>query len=464
MRYRHIAILIVFFSLLLSGYSDTTIDTLRQQGELIVLTRNAPTTWYEGRDGPAGPEYDLVTKFAEQHNLKVRFKILNSIDEIINAIRAGEGHIAAAGLTHTKDREQDNFIFGPDYQDVQQQVVCRRNNGNLPASPADLVGLKLAVIENSSYLETLSKLKIDYPALEWQTVTDFDTEQLLEQVWRKQFDCTLADSTIVSINRRYHPELVVAFSIGEPQAMSWIIAPEWRSLTYALETWFERSEENGFLAAVHERYYGHVELFDYVDMRAFIRRINKRLPGYINTFQDAAKKHAIPWTLLAAQSYQESHWRAHAKSPTGVRGIMMLTLNTARAVGVDSRLDATQSIFGGAKYLSRMMQRIPDSVQGENRLWYALAAYNVGFGHLKDAQKLALKLGKNPNRWVDLKEVLPLLAQKQYYASLQHGYARGTEPVLYVQRIRNYRQVLEQQIKRKAALKNTTEKISTALN
>ena len=461
MQKLYLAIPILALTMLLLGYSDTTIDTLRQQGELIVLTRNAPTTWYEGRDGLAGPEHDLITRFAQQHNLQVRFKVLNSIDEIIHAIQAGEGHIAAAGLTHTEGRDQNGFIFGPEYQEVQQQVVCRRNNGTQPESPADLAGLKLAVIENSSYLETLTSLQNDYPELSWQTVTDVDTEQLLEQVWRKQIDCTVADSNIVSINRRYHPELIVSFSIGEPQAMSWIISPEWKSLTNALETWFEQIEKNGFLAAVHERYYGHVDIFDYVDMRTFISRIKKRLPEFKTQFQEAGKQHGIPWTLLAAQAYQESHWRARAISPTGVRGIMMLTLDTASSVGVKSRLDATESIFGGAKYLNKMMKRIPKSVKGENRLWYALAAYNVGFGHLLDAQKLAKKLGKNPDRWVELKEVLPLLSQKQYYKNLKYGYARGSEPVLYVQRIRNYRQVLERNIKQDTVPQTKTASATT---
>ncbi|MCW8853650.1 MAG: membrane-bound lytic murein transglycosylase MltF [Gammaproteobacteria bacterium] len=455
MQYHFLIIPIVALGMMLAAYSDNNaaLDTIRQQGELVVLTRNAPTTRYEGRDGPSGPEHDLVTQFARQHNLKVRFKIFNSTDDIITAINAGEGHIAAAGLTYTEDRNDDGFIFGPEYQEVQQQVVCRRNNGSLPKSPDDLIDLKITVIENSSYQETLNSLKADYPKLQWQTVTDLDTEQLLEQVWRKKIDCTLADSTIVSISRRYHPELIVAFTIGEPQAMSWMLAPQWKNLNSTLETWFEQIEENGFLATVHERYYGHVEIFDYVDVRAFMRRIKKRLPQYIETFQTAGKQHNIPWTLLAAQAYQESHWRANAKSPTGVRGIMMLTLNTAKAVGVKSRLNAIQSINGGAKYLNKMIKRIPDSVKNENRLWYALAAYNVGYGHLNDARKLTAKLGKNPDLWVDLKEVLPLLSQKKYYSELKHGYARGTEPVLYVQRIRNYRQLLEETLKQKLANK-----------
>lgn len=440
-------IFIVLITLFFAGCSNEAMETLQKDGELIVLTRNAPTTLYEGRNGQDGPEHALVTRFAEDHGLKVRYKIFNSVDEIIKAIQNNEGHIAAAGLTHTKRRLKKEFIFGPAYYEVQQQVVCRRNHIDLPKTPADLVGLKITIIENSSYKETLKNIRRKYPDLEWVTDDQNDTEQLLDMVWKKKIDCTLADSNIVSINRRYHPELVVAFNIGEKQAMSWLIAPKWEDLDSVLDDWFDEINEDGFLEATIERFYGHVEIFDYVDIRVFLKNIRKRLPGYIDIFKDAAKKHKISWKLLAAQAYQESHWNARAISPTGVRGIMMLTLDTAESVGVESRLDATQSIHGGAKYLRRMIDRIPDEVKDENRIWYALAAYNVGFGHLQDARELAERLGKDPNRWVEFKDVLPLLSQKEYYSTLKHGYARGTEPVRYVQRIRDYRQILDRRFK-----------------
>ena len=187
-------------------------------------------------------------------------------------------------------------------------------------------------------------------------------------------------------------------------------------------------------------------MFDYVDMRKFKRRIRSRLPKYRSLFEKAGRETGLPWTLLAAQAYQESHWNPGAKSPTGVRGMMMLTRNTARSLGIENRLDAYASIRGGAQYLLRMLKRVPDTVQGKDRLWFALAAYNVGFGHLRDARTLATRQGKNPDLWRDVKAVFPLLMRKKYYKTLRYGYARGTEPVRYVQRIRNYRQVLEQEI------------------
>ena len=262
------------------------------------------------------------------------------------------------------------------------------------------MGKDIRVIANSSYVERLKELQQDYPELQWQEVADTSTEQLLEQLWQKQNDCVLADSNIVNINRRYYPELLVAFPISEQQSLAWVINPKWERLVDDIGDWLEQARTSGELAVIQEKYYGHVELFDYVDMRKFIRRIEQRLPKYLDDFKREAAKQGLDWTLLAAQSYQESHWNPKAKSPTGVRGLMMLTLRTAKQMGVESRLDPQQSIRGGAKYLARMIKRVPESVQGEDRVWLALAAYNVGFGHLRDARKLARRLGKNPDYWV----------------------------------------------------------------
>lgn len=432
------------------GFSIANIKSSEHFPEtLVVVMRNAPTTWYQGREGPQGPEYDLISSFAKYHNIPFKIEIVDSISDVLQWINEGKAHLAAAGLTDTEERRQQGFVFGPEYYKVQQQVVCRRDHGVLPKNIADLVGKNIHVIAGSSYVERLQQLQLQYPNLKWQEVDDMGTEQLLQRVWLKQIDCTVADSNIVSINRRYYPELLVAFPISEEQSLAWVVNKDWQHLLTDLETWLEFSQDSGEVAAIRERYYGHVELFDYVDMRKFTTRIKNRLPKYTEYFKQAGKQFDLDWYLLAALAYQESHWNPKAKSPTGVRGMMMLTLGTAKQMGVNNRLDVKQSIVGGAKYLARMIKRVPEEVEGENRLWFALAAYNVGFGHLLDARTLAKKRGKNPDIWVDLKQVLPLLSQKKYYKSLKYGYARGSEPVRYVQRIRDFKQVLRQLMSKK---------------
>jgi membrane-bound lytic murein transglycosylase F len=208
------------------------------------------------------------------------------------------------------------------------------------------------------------------------------------------------------------------------------------------------------MARLKDHYYSFVTFFDYYNTKIFYKRIETRLPKYKKYFKKYGKKYNIPCSILAAQSYQESHWNPKAKSFTGVRGLMMLTRATAKALGVKNRMDPKQSIEGGARHLNQMLKYVSEDVEGEDRMKFALAAYNVGLGHIQDAQVLAKKMGLNKNVWNDLKKALPLLSQKKYYKFLKHGYARGSEPVKYVDFIYDYRDILE----------NTTEDLHSNKN
>lgn len=419
-------------------------DEIRAQGKLIVLIRNAPTVYSFDRDGhPEGVDYDLIQAFARSHDLEVQYEVKETVQEIFDALAAGEGHMAAAGLTNVPSR-RDRFLVSDPYHFVDQQVVCRRG-GTLPREVSALTDVSLSVISDSSYVFKLNELKEDLPNLKWTEEVELTTETLLEKVWRREVDCTLADSNIVAVNRRFLPELITAFNLIEHEPQFFYFPRGVRMLRFELNDWLEEFQESGELEQLLDKYYGHADEFDYVDTQKFLKRVRKRLPKYEKDFKQAGKKYDIPWTLLASQSYQESHWNRRAKSPTGVRGMMMLTLTTAKEMGVKYRMNAKQSIYGGAKYLAQLRDRLPEEVEEPDRTWFALAAYNVGMGHLYDARELAVRLEKNPNSWAEMKEVLPLLAQRKYHKKLKYGYARGHEPVIYVNRIRNYEDILIKQ-------------------
>ena len=439
--------LLLFLIIVYHQFGGNDIDDLKESGELVVISRESDTTWYEDKDGPAGPEYDYLNSFAEYLGVDLRFDNRDNNADILDAIADSKGHLAAAGLTRDPWLEQQGVIFGPEYQEVDQQVVCRRNQGRLPRNLEDLVEKELVVIEDSSQEAHLFALQEDHSDLSWESVDDATIDELLEQVWRKEIECTIANSHVVNIKRRLYPELQVGFTLRENLALAWTLSPEWEFLSDAIDAWLASIERDGTLLILQDRHFAEQE-FDYVDLRSFIRRIKSRMPRLIPLFKQAAEKYNMPWTLLAAQAYQESHWNRRAKSPTGVRGIMMLTLVTAKEMGVKSRLDARQSIMGGAKYLKKLESRIPESIIGDDRWWYALAAYNVGMGHVHDARKLARSLDLDADSWLDLKGVLPLLSQKKYYKDLKYGYARGGEPVTYVRRIRNYENILRAQLAR----------------
>jgi len=427
---------------------------IQEQGKLVVVTRNAPTTYYEDRDGATGFEFDLVSAFAEELGVELELVTRDSPADILAMLDAGEADIAAAGLTRTEQR-QARFLFSHTYQDVTQQLVCRRG-GVRPKQPGDLVELSIEVPAETTYVDELKRLQQEVPGLSWQVNTENDTEYLLEQVWRRKLDCTIGDSNIVAINQRYMPELSVRFDISEPQPLAWAMPAEATGLQREVNNWLEKYQDSGRLRQLLNKYYGFIEMFDYVDTRAFQRKVNRVLPKYQKMFQQAGRKYDIDWTLLAAQAYQESHWNRNARSPTGVRGIMMLTLITANEVGIKSRLDPQQSIMGGAEYLANLRSRLPDEITEPDRTWIALAAYNVGMGHIYDARKLAHEQGKDPDLWHDFREVLPLLSQKKYYKDLRYGYARGSEPVRYVRRIRNYHDMLLQALQVNQALRAGT--------
>lgn len=441
---RPFVLFLLFFLLPACNKHESPLEAIRKQGTLIVLTRNAPTTYYEGRHGLEGLEYDMATAFAKHLGVEPKFKVMDTVADILAGLTRGEGDIAAAGLTRTPGRELA-YLAGPTYQIVEQQVACHRK-GKRPKSIAGLSEVNLTVAAESSYLERLQYLQKEYPELTWQVTKTLTTEQLIEQVWERKLDCTVADSNIMAINRRYFPELVVSFHLTEPEPLAWMMQPKAEELKKEVDEWFRLFKESGRLELLLEQYYGFIEIFDYVNTRAYVRRITKVLPRYQLLFQQAAKENALNWTLLAAQSYQESHWNPNAKSPTGVKGMMMLTKPTAREVGIKNRLDPEQSILGGAGYLTRLRDRLPEEIKEPDRTWIALAAYNVGMGHLYDARTLSRRLEKNPDVWRDLSEVLPLLSQKQYYRTLKHGYARGREPVRYVNRIRDYLDILERSV------------------
>lgn len=421
--------------------ASADIDAIKSAGVLRVATRNAPTTYYINRNRqPVGPEYAMARAFADSVGVELELVETKSVSKALAAVENGKADLAAAGLTATAGRA-NRFAFGPSYQQVSQQVVCRTRSKQAK-SVEELSSVNLVVIADSSYDERLQSLKQEHPALVWQTNAKQGTEQLLHQVWKKKIDCTVADSNIVDINQRYYPQLKVMFELSEPEPLAWAMGKQSHTLHSAVNDWFENYKSSGDLAAMHARYYGYIPEFDYVEKSKLVERIDERYSKYDHLFEKAADKHNIPVGLLAAQGYQESHWDPLAKSPTGVRGIMMLTNRTAKSLGVDNRLDPKQSIYGGAQYLEKMQGRLDESIEEPDRTYFALAAYNVGLAHLRDAQKLATQFGKDPHSWSDVREVLPKLSEKRYYSKLKYGYARGTEPVRYVQRIRDYEDVI----------------------
>ncbi len=236
-------LLILIFALLFN--ENSSVEDLRKAGELIVISRESPTILYRDNEGPAGPDYDYLKTFAEFLGVSLRLDLRDNNQDVLAAIANGEGHIAATGMTFYPPLEDQGLVFGPGYQDVDIQVVCRRNNGKRPRNIDELSDIELVVVADSIQESRLFELQQGHSDLTWESAEDTNVDDLLEQVWRREIDCTIANSNEINIKRRFYPELQVAFTIEENQALAWNLSPEWEALSDSIEQWLRVTENDG---------------------------------------------------------------------------------------------------------------------------------------------------------------------------------------------------------------------------
>ena len=416
------------------------LERIVQDGVLAIASSNGPISFYEGPFGFTGFEYELAEDFADELGVELAIIEEANLQDQLTLVKDQVTHFAANGITITDSREQE-VRFSTPYLNTPQQVIYRRGEQR-PRQVEDIIGRDILVIAGSAHAEQLNKLKQTYPELSWREIEDVEPADLIEQIHLETAELTIVDATTYTINRNLYPRARVGFDLTEPQPVAWAFPhTSDESLIAAANQFFAEKNASGNLDKLEQKYFND-EGFDVGGALAFTARIETRLPKWETYFREAAEEFDLDWLLLAAISYQESLWNQNARSYTGVRGLMMLTQATARQMGIKNRVDPQQSIYGGAKYFTRTLGRIPERIENPDRLWMALAAYNVGFGHLEDARRLTEQQGGDPDIWEDVKERLPLLAKKKYYSQTRHGYARGWEPVTYVDNIQSYYNIL----------------------
>lgn len=417
------------------------IAPIAQSGELVVLTVNGPATYFEDAQGLAsGFEYDLAMLFAKELGAKPAFVVIDNPAKIDHLLRVGQAHLAAAALARHFDYP-GGLTWGPSYFTTQHQIVGRSAQAK-PKSLRDIADRSVGVIEESVaeyLLAAPSSLQLRIARLP----PGISTADLLEQVASGKLDYALVESTRYTLARRFFPQLDVAFNVGKPVEYAWLISQvDKKRIVDAAGPFFERIRKDGTLKRLVDRHYGHAARITALDSGTLLERIGTQLPSLRPHFEEAERESGLDWRLVAAIGYQESHWDPLATSPTGVRGLMMLTEETAERLQVKNRLDARDSILGGARYFALLRENISSRIPEPDRTWLALAAYNLGIGHLEDARIVAQRSGLNADKWQDVRQVLPKLQEAETFNTLKHGYARGGEAMQLVDNIRNYYDIL----------------------
>ena len=415
---------------------------IKTLGELRVVTRESPLSFYYRPDGQAaGPEYELARRFADELGVKLKITAVRSYGEIYAALAEGHAHVAAAGLKVPSD-DVPGVSFGPAYQRVSEHLVYLKGAVR-PNSLGDVGNRDLEIPAGSSQATTLEAARSSLPELVWVENVSADNDALLDRVAYGTIDYTIADSTEFKLAHDRHPDLRVAFDFPGSRSVAWAVSARDPAFLSEVYDYFARLHRSGELASIVAPYYGRSEQFEFASESVFMQHVQSRLPLYKKWFEEAAEQSSQDWRLLAAIGYQESKWNPRAASAAGALGLMQLTLESASALKIKNPSDPHQNILGGARYVRQVYEKIPAHVAEPDRTWFALAAYNIGYGHLEDARVLTQRAGRDPDSWQDVREFLPLLAEEYWYSQTANGYARGSEPVRYVDNVRSYRDLLE---------------------
>ena len=414
-------------------------DTTR---ELVVTTRYGPATYYlDAESNRAGYTYDVIQAFASQNGWTVKWQESDSYADLYETLHKNRTHLVAASLIAAAVEEQRLLRTPPLYE--TRVVVVTRDTAAKIRNLADLGKVRLGAMADSGHLPLLVSAHRKYPKLSWTTLQDVFPEELLSRLAEGELDAVVVNEQDFDLARNHYPSLKIAYSFAGQQQVVWALPHRSsKKLAIKLNQFFIESRRNGRLKQIYERYFGHVKRLEPEHAEGILDRRLSTLPRYRKYFHEAENVTSIDWRLLAAIGYQESKWDPYATSFTGVRGLMMLTNETADRMGVTDRLDPKQSILAGAKYLTLLKESLPARIAEPDKTWLALAAYNQGLGHLEDARRIAKSKGMNPDSWADVKQTLPLLSRGGYKGVMRYGYARGGEAVIFVESIRNYYDIL----------------------
>nr|WP_324259634.1 membrane-bound lytic murein transglycosylase MltF [Cellvibrio fontiphilus] len=435
------SLLIASSLVLVRSTPPTQLEQVLETGELRVLSSNGPTTYYEGPNGLTGFEYNLVKGFADSLGVRLILEDESNLDSMLSAVENKKYHFAAAGLSSLESKNRQ-LNFATPFMEVTQQLIYNNRKGQ-PGDAEALKGKEVLIVDSASHKERLTVLRTNFPEIHWREI-DAEMIDLLELVNKGEADYAVIDSSAYELNRYSYPRAQLAFDLSDPHALAWAFPQSQDdSLFAAAQDYLNSIRADGTLARVTEEFFDrHIQEVTTGEAMALTYRLEQRLPQWLDDMKAAAKEFDLDWQLLAAISYQESHWKADARSHTGVRGLMMLTKKTAKAMGIKDRENPQQSIYGGAKYLRLLLERLPQRIEGDERLYFALAAYNQGLGHLEDARVLTERMGGNPSKWEDVRKYIPLLSKHQYYSRAKHGYMRGWEPVKFVDNVLNYHKII----------------------
>lgn len=428
------------------------LDQIKERGALIAVVDNSSTSYFLYRGAPLGYEYELLSAFCDSIGIDLEIKMTANMDAAFEMLNKGEADLMAYHLTITKERSQ-RVAFSEPHNTVRQVLVQRKPenwrtlklhqiDASLIRNPLDLAGQKVHVRQGSSFAERLINLsnEIGEDIEVVEEPGEVDTESLIRKVVEGEIDFTIADEDVAMLNATYYPILDVETAISFPQKIAWAMRKNVPQLEAALNTWLVDMKQQPEFYVIYNKYFKSLKS-QKVRAKSDFSTVSggRSISPYDDKIKEAAASANLDWLLLASLAFQESRFDAQSKSWAGAKGLMQLTSVVANEYGVEDVFNPDENIAAGVAHLQYLLDYWEEDISADQRLKFALASYNVGQGHVRDAMKLAEKYNADPKSWEDVAEFLLKKSEAKYYKDpvVTFGYCRGSEPVNYVVEILN---------------------------
>jgi membrane-bound lytic murein transglycosylase F len=440
---------------------ERDLEQIAEDGKLKAIMVYSSTTYFLYRGQAMGYEYELLKRLADDLGLELEIVLATNIDEVFDMLNRGEGDIIAYGLTITEDRKE--LITFTDYLYTTHQALVQRKPSNwrrlsrdnidhkLVRDVIDLIGDTVHVHRRSSYYQRLINLQQEIgDEIYIDTIVgDFNIEDVIKMVVDGKIRYAIADYNVASINQTFYPILDVETPVSFSQRIAWGVRQNSPELQLEVNNWIGKMRKRDTYNFIYNKYYQHKKSYKRRVQSEFYSKNSGVISQYDSVIQIAADSLQWDWRLLASLIYQESRFDPESKSWAGAGGLMQLMPGTAQDLGVENLYAPEQNILAGSAYLAQIYQKFQNITDSTQRIKFTMAAYNCGYGHLLDAQRLASKNGLDSLLFDDNTALwLRQMGQYRVYSDplVRYGPVRGEEPFRYVRdiflRYDNYRNLI----------------------
>ncbi len=412
---------------------------IKRRHTLRVVTRNSAVNYFVWRGQLLGFEYELAKRFADSLGLRLEVVVADTRRELLAMLRDGRADVGAAFLTPPADAPEDGIAYSRPYHHAVKQVVTDTSDAAL-TEPADLAGRRFHVHRGGDAWRELGRLQ-SHAGVTFERAAvpeEVATETIIRRVAAGEYDLTLVDDHIAKNAAIWNRGIRAELEIGEPEPDRWAVRADNNQLLAAANRFLEDAYRGEFYNVLYAKYFEDQDRIRRYQTQRVSLGSPQQLTPYDQLIQRYAQRHRFDWRLIAALIFQESGFNPESSSWVGAKGLMQVMPETAEQVGVSGDLTEPETnIAAGTRYLAWLRERFGTDLRVRDRMWFTLAAFNAGIGHLRDARRLADELGLDPDRWFDnVEQAMLKLSERRHFRNARFGYVRGEEPVDYVRAIR----------------------------